>query len=478
MTLSQETSKHSPFQTGSLQQVSQDGRIETTRKGWIIRVSTLAGMCAILSFTLYIGITTGDPLLIFSNIMPLNSILAMYVAWFHYKSPATGKLANDLVSVVIPVYNQKEMIENVIDAIFQSTYPNIEVVVVNDGSKDGSREILDRLAGKYRNIKVVHKKNEGKRKAVASGIFASKGEYIVLLDSDSVLDSRAIAEMIRAFKSDPKIGGAVGHVKVWNANKNLLTRIQDAWYDFAFNVGKSSESVFGSVTCCSGCLAAYRRDVIKDFVTYWAGSKTQYSDDRELTSYVFGSKWSKDKMKEIMGVPLSRQLFESAARYDDSEDRVLTASTLEKWKTVYVATAIVYTDVPEKFRAFIKQQERWKKGYIRTNFFVSSFFWHQRNPLMTFAFYTDFMATFSAPLIVMAVFFYAPIMQGQYLYSLSFLASLFLKGVAIGLDYKCRDTSSRNWKYYPLTIAMTNFVLSWILFPALLRFKVNKWGTR
>ena len=435
-------------------------------------------MSIITTFTLYTGIMLGDALLVFSNIIPLNSILSMYIAWFHYKSPITGKLGQDIVSVIIPVYNQKEMIEIVVDAIFQSTYRSIEVIAVNDGSKDGSKEILDSLAGKYCNLKVIHKKNEGKRKAVASGIFASKGEYVLLLDSDSVLDPNAIAEMVRAFKSDSKIGGAVGHVKVWNANKNLLTHVQDSWYDFAFNIGKSSESVFGSVTCLSGCLAAYRRDIIKDFVAYWAGAKMHSSDDREMTSYVLGSRWGKDKMEEVMGKPISKHLFEAAAKYDDSEDRVLTASALEKWKTVYVATAIVYTDVPEKFSGFLKQQERWKKGYIRTNFFVSSFFWHQRNPLMTFSFYSDFMATFSAPIIMIAVFFYAPVMHGQYYYSLSFLASLFLKGIAIGLDYKYRDPSNKNWKYYPLTIVMTNFVLSWVLFPALLRFKVNKWGTR
>jgi hyaluronan synthase len=428
--------------------------------------------------TLYIGISLSDPLLIFSNILPLNSTLMMYIAWFHYKSPVKGTLEDDLVSVIIPVYNQKEMIKVVVDAIFQSTYKNLEVVAVNDGSKDGTKEVLNSLAARYSMLKVIHKKNEGKRKTVARGIFASKGKYIVLLDSDSVLDKHAVSEMVRAFKSDPKIGGVVGHVKVWNADRNFLTRMQDAWYDFAFNVGKSSESVFGSVTCCSGCLAAYRREIIKDFVAYWADSKTQYSDDRELTSYVLGSRWSKGKMREITGTPISRQLFESAARYDDAEDRMLTASALEKWKTVYAASALVYTDVPEKFRGFLKQQERWKKGYLRTNFFVSSFFWHQRNPLMTFAFYSDFMATFSAPLIVMAVFFYAPVIQGQFYYSLSFLASLFLKGFAIGLDYKYRDPLARNWKYYPLAIALTNFILSWMLFPALLRFRVNKWGTR
>jgi hyaluronan synthase len=509
------------FQAGSMQRVSRDtGRIVTTWKGWLLRAATIAGMAAILALTLKMGIESADPLLVFSNIMPLHSILALYVGWFHYRNPAARrptamsgrnsddgkeegeKEKDDLVSVIIPVYNQKGMIETVIAALFRSTYGRIEVVAINDGSTDGSKEILDRLAAEYYpQLRVVHKKNEGKRKAVASGIGMSRGRYILLLDSDSVIDPHAVAEMIKAFKSDPKIGGAVGHVKVWNADKNLLTRLQDAWYDFSFNVGKASESTFGSVTCCSGCLAAYRRDVIQQFIRYWASSKTHHSDDRELTSYVLGSGWGKEKMEEAMVVggggeekeeaagdrreavaakttTLSRRLFETAAQYDDAEDRVLTASALEKWKTVYVSTAIVYTDVPEKFKAFMRQQERWKKGYVRTNFFVSSFFWHRRNPLMALMFYIEFMATFTAPLIMLAVFLYAPLVQHEYYYSLSFVASLFFKGLAIGLDYRYRDPSAKNWKYYPLTVAVTNFVLSWVLFPALYRFRENRWLTR
>lgn len=368
MTISEEPEPKPSFQVASLQQVSESGKIVTSRKGLAMRVMTLAGMSVILSFTLYTGIALADPLLLFANIIPLTSILTLYVGWFKFRAPGGGKLDNELVSVIIPVYNQKGMIETVVDAIFRSTHANLEVITINDGSKDGTEEILNRLAARYPKLKVIHKKNEGKRKAVASGLFTAKGEYVILLDSDSVLDPRAIAEMVKALKSDPKIGGAVGHVKVWNSDKNVLTKIQDAWYDFAFNVSKAGESAYGSVTCCSGCLAAYRRDVIKDFVRYWAGSKTHYSDDRELTSYVLGSKWSKDKMMDVYGVPLSRQLFESAAKYDDAEDRLLTASAIEKWKTVYVPTAVVYTEVPEKLRGFLKQQERWKKGTIRTTF--------------------------------------------------------------------------------------------------------------
>ena len=168
----------------------------------------------------------------------------------------------------------------------------------------------------------------------------------------------------------------------------------------------------------------------------------------------------------------------SAANYDDAEDRILTGLALETRKTVYVSTAFVYTDVPDKFKAFLRQQERWKKGYIRTNFYVSSFFWHRRNPLMSLIYYLEFMTAFSAPLIVFTVLFYEPLVLKQYWYPVYLVGGLLVKGAAVGLDYKFRDPKARNWMYKPLMNAMTNFVLSWILFPAIWNFRKNKWLTR
>ncbi len=155
------------------------------------------------------------------------------------------------------------MIEIVIAAIFRSTYRNIEVVAVNDGSTDGTKEILDRLAEKNPSLKVIHKENEGKRKAVAVGFHNSKGKYLIMIDSDSVVDKNAILEIMRTFKANPNIGGVVGQAKVWNADKNILTKCQDVWYDYSFNIRKCAESYFGTVMCLSGCLAGYRREAIE-----------------------------------------------------------------------------------------------------------------------------------------------------------------------------------------------------------------------
>ncbi len=460
------------------QKVSEDGKIKVSRRGWLVRITTIVAISLIAIYNFYEGFQLRDPLIVYSTLMPLHALMVFTFGWMLYRNPAKGKIGDDLVSIIIPVFNQKGMIEIVVDAIYQSTYKNIEVVVVNDGSKDGTKEVLDILAHKYYpHLKVIHKKNEGKRKAVATGFLNAKGKYVVLIDSDSVVDKHAIAEFMKTFKSDPKIGAVVGYAKVWNANKNFLTKCQDAWYDYAFNIHKTCESAFGNVMCCSGCLAGYRREAIADFIPHWVKAKIHNSDDRDLTSYVIATPWAKKELAPNMKPRLSQKLADAMANYDDSEDRALTAHAIVEWKAVYVASAIVYTDVPEKIRGYLKQQKRWKKGYIRSNFYVSSFFW-RKNPVMSLIFYTEFMATFTAPLITLIVFLYEPFILGHHWLPAIFLIGSLLTGLAQGLDYKFRDHSAKNWKYKPIMNLVSTFVLSWMIFPALWNYKRNEWLTR
>jgi hyaluronan synthase len=461
----------------SKQRIQKDGRIKIGKLGWVTRIVTLIIIGTITVYNLYEGFHLNDPLIVYSTLMPAHALVVFTFGWLFYKNPANGVVGDDLVSVIIPVYNQQGMIEIVIDAIFRSTYKNLEVVVVNDGSKDGSREILDRLAQKYPNLKVIHKPNEGKRKAVATGFYQSKGRYVVLIDSDSVVDKRAITEFMKTFSTSPEIGAVVGYAKVWNANKNFLTRCQDAWYDYAFNIHKTCESYFGNVLCCSGCLAGYRREAIADFIPYWVEAKIHNSDDRDLTTYTIAKGWAKKELAPEASSNLVQKLVFSMASYDDSEDRALTAHAIVEWKTVYVASAIAYTDVPEKIKGYLKQQKRWKKGYVRSNFYVSSFFW-QKNPLMALIFYTEFMATFTSPLITLVVFYYEPFVLGQIWIPIVFVLGSLLTGLAQGLDYKFRDPDTRNWKYKPVMNLFANFVLGWLIFPALWNYKRNEWLTR
>jgi hyaluronan synthase len=277
---------------------------------------------------------------------------------------------------------------------------------------------------------------------------------------------------MKVFSANPKVGGIVGNGKVLNADKNLLTKCQDVWYDYAFNIHKTTESTFGTVLCLSGCLAAYRRETIKDFVSLWAKDKVQYGDDRNLTTYAIGTSWSRKQM-----APIKNRLLEGMASYDDAEDRGLTSHAINEWETVYAPTAVVHTEVPDNFRQYFRQQIRWKKGYLRSTFYMSAFFW-RKNPVMALLFYLEFMSTFISPLILVSIFFYGPIVYGAYWFAIAYLAGQCIIGIIEGLDYKFRDNTSKHWMYKPVMNMISALVLPWVLFPAIRGFKKNGWLTR
>lgn len=448
--------------------------LKVDRKTWVLRVALLFGLIFLMCSNVIVALEIGNDLIFYSTLMPIQTVSVFFIGWFFFKNSSEGKKIkfNELVSVIIPIYNQKLLIHKVIDAISKSTYPNIEIIAVDDGSTDGTNDILEKLKPIYPQLKVICQTNSGKRRAVSKGFFNSNGKYVVLIDSDSIVDKNAIREFVKTFQSCPKVGAVVGNGKVLNKDKNVLTKCQDAWYDYAFNIHKTTESVFGTVLCCSGCLAAYRKEAIADFIPYWVDATVQNSDDRDLTTYAYATSWAK---KEL--APVQNKLLESMASYDDSEDRGLTAKTLTEWKTVYVPSAVVHTEVPDNLKSYIRQQTRWKKGYLRSNFFVSAFFW-RKHPLIALIFYVELMSTFISPLILMVIYVYTPLVLNNYLLPITYFIGQLAIGLIAGLDYKARDPECQNWKYKPLMNMIASLVLPWLLFPALFTFRKNQWLTR
>lgn len=459
--------------TSSGQKIEDSGRIHVPKKAWILRLLIISLVLIVIIYNLFVGIKFLDPLILFSTFMPIEAVIVAIVGWFFYRNPTGAKIGNALVSILIPVYNQKDMISLVVDAIAHSTYQNIEIIAVNDGSTDGTKEVLDNLKRKYPKLQVFHKKNSGKRSTNYVGFSKAKGDFICFIDSDSIIDQFAIEEFMKSFSTDPRIGAVVGHAKVWNAKKSFITKLQDSWYDFQFNVVKCSESTLENVMCCSGCLAAYRREAIEKFVPLWSESSTKNPDTKiQESSYFQSNPWINKKFTKT-----SKNILEWASKFDDGEDSVLTSQTLVDWKALYVSTAKVYTDVPENLRGFLKQQIRWKKGWFRAALFLMTYFW-RKNPILSTVFYINLITAFSAPLIMIIVFFYAPFVLHQYWIPPIFLGGITLIGVGQGLDYKFRDPTSRNWKYRPITNLMTGFLLPWLMIPAMLSIKKSQWLTR
>lgn len=115
-----------------------------------------------------------------------------------------------LISVVIPVYNTpKDKLTYCMSSVMSQTYSNLEIIIVDDGSKKDIADEADRYAQKDKRIKVVHTKNLGLSLARSNGISVSKGDYIFFLDSDDVISLNAIeclAEAIQSTKSDMALG--------------------------------------------------------------------------------------------------------------------------------------------------------------------------------------------------------------------------------------------------------------------------------
>ena len=100
-----------------------------------------------------------------------------------------------LISVVVPVYNVKQYLDDCMESIVHQTYENIEIILVDDGSTDGSGEMCDAWKEKDARIKVVHQKNGGLSAARNTGIEASTGEYIVFIDSDDMFETDAVMNL-------------------------------------------------------------------------------------------------------------------------------------------------------------------------------------------------------------------------------------------------------------------------------------------
>ena len=98
----------------------------------------------------------------------------------------------DLISVIIPIYNVEQYLKECLESVINQTYRNLEIILVDDGSKDKSGKICDEYKNKDERIKVVHKENGGLSDARNAGMKIATGKYIQFIDSDDFIDKDMI----------------------------------------------------------------------------------------------------------------------------------------------------------------------------------------------------------------------------------------------------------------------------------------------
>lgn len=379
------------------------------------------------------------PIFLYS-ILVASYLISRFLFASFYRRP---KPLPDLPSltVVAPVFNEREHVGRMIAQVMESAYPadKLQFIVVNDGSTDGTETSIEEACRNYPEVEVItFPKSLGKRHGMSAGAERSRGEILVFIDSDSFLDPDALRNIVKPF-ADPQIAAVTGHCDVENVWTNVLTRMQAVRYYVAFKVMKAAESVFDSVTCLSGPLAAYRKDVFMSVREEW----------------------------------LNQTFFGKPATFGD--DRSLTNSLLERgMKVVYEDDARTTTIVPEDHRTFLRQQMRWKRSWFRETLRGMGFMW-KRPPLMSLSFYLGFILPLLGPVVVLRSMLYVPLTQDRS--PLIYIMGVFLMSCLLSCTYLFLKRS-RLWFYGILFCFYYMFVLIWQIPWAVLTFSKTLWGTR
>jgi len=165
------------------------------------------------------------------------------------------------VTVLIPAYNEEGVIVQTVTSVLASDYPVMHVVVVNDGSTDGTGMLLDAHFSDDARVQIVHQPNRGKAAALNNAMTHAHTEIVVTIDADTEIEPDAIRHLVRHF-SDPKIGAVAGNVKVGNRSR-WLTRWQALEYITSQNMEKRAFDLLNCITVVPGALGAWRKQAIE-----------------------------------------------------------------------------------------------------------------------------------------------------------------------------------------------------------------------
>ena len=247
--------------------------------------------------------------------------------WFSYLHQR--ELANDdsvevypFVSIIVPAYNESEVIQASLASLLELRYPYYEIIAVDDGSSDGTYEKMREFEGNHYGVRVqvFRKENSGKADTLNYGIRRSRAPIVVCMDSDSRLTPDALRYAVRHFR-DPDVGAVAGNVKVINRH-NIWTKLQALEYIEGLNIVRNAQAYFRSVNVIPGPIGIFRRKAIEATGGY---DSDTFAEDFDMTVKILA----------------------------------------DGWKIDYEPKAVAYTEAPEELLDIIQQRYRWSRGILQ-----------------------------------------------------------------------------------------------------------------
>ncbi|KRO07607.1 family 2 glycosyl transferase [Lactiplantibacillus xiangfangensis] len=242
------------------------------------------------------------------------------------RSEQRGKLTvatSPLVSILVPAHNEEDTLKGAVASIAALHYHHFEVILIDDKSDDQTLTMMYELQKAYQDkftIKIVPiEVNQGKANALNQGLKVATGEYILGIDSDSILDYQSLTELVKTLNSNPHIGAVAGKPVVRNRT-TILGRLQLLEYIGVIDIIKKAQAFLaGRITTVSGVIVAFRREALESVGGWNAAVMTE---DIDITWRMYR----------------------------------------HNWQVRYEPRAICWILVPESIRNLIRQRQRWSRG--------------------------------------------------------------------------------------------------------------------
>ncbi len=186
-----------------------------------------------------------------------GSIVVLLITSFR-KQPKAPE-GSETVTVIVPAFNERENIEQGLEQLLKGHGRVIEVILIDDGSTDGTGQRMQALAARDPRIRVFrHPERAGKSAAINHAARFAKGDLLLTLDADTEVHWHTVALMAAAF-DDPKVAGATGNLRVTNAQANPITGLQSLEYLMSISLGRAFLEHLHALACLSGALSMFRR---------------------------------------------------------------------------------------------------------------------------------------------------------------------------------------------------------------------------
>jgi cellulose synthase/poly-beta-1,6-N-acetylglucosamine synthase-like glycosyltransferase len=270
------------------------------------------------------------------------------------------------VSIIVPAFNEKNGIVDSVQSLLKLDYPDYQVIVVNDGSTDGTLEQLFEnfkirqasftpyyeiasqpikavyLSPAYPNLVVIDKENSGKADSINAAINISRNSLIAVIDADSILERDCLMKIVRPFMEDENVvavGGVVriangckvnsGYIEEVGLSKSWLVRFQVIEYLRAYLFGKNGFDFLNGILILSGAISCFKREALIEIEGYKPGS---VGEDLQIIA----------KLQKVL-------------RIKNPKTRV-----------TFIPDPVCWKVVPEKIKTLASQRARWQKGTIET----------------------------------------------------------------------------------------------------------------